>query len=107
MPSPAERVAVTESMNHDLNRVSVRFDLLGMKLIAVNIKTMIVSRLQTVHPQLIQLTMGGTVLKESADRFILGVMFDAKMTFENHLRSISSAAAQRLGIKKKVLANIS
>ena len=30
-----------------------------------------------------------------------GVTFDAKMTFEKHLRSVSSAAAQRLGIMRK------
>ena len=31
-PSPAEREAVAESMNRDLNSVSVWCDLLGMKL---------------------------------------------------------------------------
>ena len=30
-----------------------------------------------------------------------GVTFDGKMTFEKHLRSVSSAAAQRLGIMRK------
>ena len=44
------------------------------------------------------LTLDGTVLKTSADLVILGVTFDAKMTFEKHLCSVSSAAAQRLGI---------
>ena len=38
---------------------------------------------------------------ESADLVILRVTFDAKMTFEKHLRSVSSAAAQRLGIVRK------
>ena len=47
------------------------------------------------------LTLYVTVLKESADLVILGVTFDATMTFEKHLRSVSSAAAQRLGIMKK------
>ena len=37
---------------------------------------------------------------ESADLVILGVPFDAKMTFEKHLRSVSSAATQRLGIMR-------
>ena len=41
------------------------------------------------------------MLKESADLVILGVTFDAKVTFEKHLRSVSSAAAQRLGIMRK------
>ena len=39
--------------------------------------------------------------KESADLVILGVTFDAKMTFEKHLRAVSSAAAQRLGNMRK------
>ena len=47
------------------------------------------------------MTLDGTVLKESADLVILGVTFDAKMTFEKHLRSVSSASAQKLGIMRK------
>ena len=72
-----------------------------MKLNTSKTKTMIVSRSRTVHPQLTPLTLDGTVLNDSADLVILGVTFDAKMTFEKHLRSISSAAAQRLGITRK------
>ena len=47
--SPGERVAVSESMNRDLNRASEWFDLWGMKLNASKTKTMIVSRSCTVH----------------------------------------------------------
>ena len=72
-----------------------------MKLNAGKTKTMIVSRSYIVHPQLTPFTLGGTVLKESADLVILGVMFDAKMTFEKHLCHISSTAAKRLGIMRK------
>ena len=72
-----------------------------MKRNASKTKTMIVSRSRTVHPQLTPLTLNGTVLKESADLVILGVTFDAKMAFERHLRSGSSAVAQRLGIMRK------
>ena len=82
VPSPAERVAVTESMNRDLNRVSVSCDLWEIKLNAGKTKTMIVSRSGTVHPQLTPLTLGGTVLMVSAYLAVLGVTFDAKMTFE-------------------------
>ena len=101
IPSLGERVDVSESMNRDLNRVSVWCNLCGMKLNASKTKTMIVSSSSTVHPQLTPLTRDGTVLKESADHFILGVTFDAKMTFEKHLRSVSSASPQRLGIMRK------
>ena len=36
--------------------------------------------------------------------FILGMTFDSNMTFEKHLRSVSRAASQRLGIKKSSMA---
>ena len=101
MPSPGERLAVSEYMNRDLNRVSVWCNLWGMKLNTSKTKTMIVTRSRTVHPQLTPLTLDGTVLEESADLVILGVMFDGKMTVEKHLRSVSSAAPQRLGIMRK------
>ena len=61
-------------------------------------KTMIVSRSRTTHPQPPPLTIDGTVLKESVDLDILGVTFDSKLTFEKHLRSVSRAGSQRLGI---------
>ena len=72
-----------------------------MKLTASKTKTMRVSRSCTVHPLLTPVTLDGTVLKKSADLVILGVTFDVKMTVEKHLRSVSSAAAQKLGILRK------
>ena len=90
------RSAVSESINRYLRRVSVWCNLWGMKLNASKTKTMIVSRSRTVHPQLTPLTLDRAVLKESADLGLLGVTFDGKMTFEKHLRSVSSAAAQSL-----------
>ena len=77
-----------------------------MKLNASKTKTMIVTRSRTVHPQLTPLTLDGTVLKESADLVILGVTFDAKKTFEKHLRAVSSVAVQTW-YHEKVLASIS
>ena len=101
VPSPGLRVAVAESLIRDLGRVSEWCDLLGMKLNASKTKTMIVTRSRTMHPQSRPLTIGRTVLKESDDLVILGVTFDSKMTFEKHLRSVSRAASQRLGILRK------
>ena len=54
-----------------------------------------------MHPQSPPLTIGGTVLKESDDLVILRVTFDSKMNFDKHLRSVSRAASQRLGILRK------
>ena len=62
---------------------------------------MIVSRSSTMHPQSPPLTIDGTVLKESDDLDILVVRFDSKLTSEKHLRSVSRAASQRLGILRK------
>ena len=64
-------------------------------------KTMIVSRSRTMHPQSPPLTIGGTVLNESDDLVILGVTFDSKLIFEKHIRLVSRAASQRLGILRK------
>ena len=52
VPSPGERVAVSDTMNRDLYRVSVWCNLWGMKLNASKTKTMIVQSSRTVHPQL-------------------------------------------------------
>ena len=48
VPSPGARVTVVESLNRDLVRVNSWCDL---KLNASKTKTMIVSRLRTMHPQ--------------------------------------------------------
>ena len=72
-----------------------------MRFNATKTKTMIVSRSRTMHPQSPPLTIGRTVLKESDDLVILGVKFDSKITFEKHLRTVSTAASQRLGISRK------
>ena len=92
VPSTGAQVTVAESLNRDL---------WGMKLNASKTKTMIVSRSRTMHPQSPPLTIDGTVLKESDYLDILGVTFDSKLTFEKHLRSVSRAASQRLGILRK------
>ena len=101
MPSPVLRVAVAESLSRDLVKVNEWCHLWGMKLNASQTKTMIVTRSRTMHLHSPTLTIGGTVLKESADLVILGVTFDSKMTFEKHLCSVSRAASKRLCILRK------
>ena len=88
-------------MIRELGRVSEWCDLLGMKLNENKTKTMIVSRSSAMLPQLPPLTTGVTVLKESDDLVILGGTFDSTLTFEKHLRLVSRAASQRLGILSK------
>ena len=50
VPSPTERVAVTESMNRDLNRVSVLCGPWEMKLNVSKTKTILVSRSSSSSP---------------------------------------------------------
>ena len=76
-------------------------DLWGKKLNASKTKIMMVSKSCTMHPQSPASTIGRTVLKESDDLVILGVIFDSKMTFEKHLHSVSRAAYQWLGFLRK------
>ena len=68
---------------------------------------MIVSRSCTVYPQLTPLTLDGTVLGESGDLVILGVTFDAKMTFEKHLRLCCQCCSSEVWYHEKVLAGVS
>ena len=81
VPSPGARVTVAESLNRDLIRVNTWCDLWGMKLNVSKTKTVIVSRSRTMHPQSPPLTIDGSVLKESDNLDILGVIFDSKLTF--------------------------
>ena len=97
-PSTGIRVAVAESLIHDLGRVSEWCDLWGIKLNASKTKTMIVTRSPTMYPQSPPLIIGETVLKKSDDLVILKVTFDSMMTFEKHLLLVSRAASQRFGI---------
>ena len=95
-------------MNRDLNRVSVWCNLWRMKLNGSKTKTMILSRSRAVHPQFTTLTLYGTVLKESADLAVLGVMFDAKMTFGKHLNSFCfQCCSSEAWYHEKVLVGIS
>ena len=48
--SPGERIVVSESMNRDINKISVWCDQWRMKPSASKTKTMIVSSSRTVHP---------------------------------------------------------
>ena len=82
-------------------KVSEWCDLRVMKLNARKTKTIIVSMSCTMHLQSPKLTIGRSVLKESDDHDILGMIFDSKMTLERHLRPVTSAASQRLVILRK------
>ena len=67
VPSPGDRVTVAESLIRNLGRLSEWCDLWGMKLNASKTKTMIISRLCTMHAKSGPLGISRTVLKDSDD----------------------------------------
>ena len=73
-------------------------DICRMKLNST--KTMIVSRSRTMHLQSLP-SIGRIVLMESDAIDVLGATFDAKITFEKNLCSVSTEASQRIGILNK------
>ena len=82
-------------------------DLCGMKLNAGKTKAMIVSRSSTIHPNSSRLTLGRTVLMESANIVTLGVTFDAKIIFETHPRSVYFQSCSSVAwYHERVLASI-
>ena len=99
VPSSGVRVTVAGSLIRDLGRVCEWWNLWGMKFNANKTKTMIVSKPRLKHPQ--SPTLSGTVLKESDAVAILGLTFYSKIIFEKHLRFVSRAASQRLGMLRK------
>ena len=95
MRSPGLRVTVAESLILNLSKISEWCNHCGIKLNMSKTKTMIDFRSSAMHPQSPPLTIGGTVLVESDDLVILRVTFDSKMTFEEHLPSVSRADSHR------------
>ena len=100
VPPPGVRVAVAESLIRDFGRVSKWCDLWGMKLNASKTKTDSFEVSHNASP-VTPINYWRNCTEGVCDLVILGVTFDSKITFENHLRSVSRAASQRLGILRK------
>ena len=48
-----------------------------------------------------ELTLDDIALKETSELIILAYTFDTKLTFERHVRSVSSSASQRIGVLRR------
>ena len=101
IPSPDERQLVSDSLNRDLTKISEWCRLWGMKLNPTKTQSMIVSRSRTLYPEHPDLLLNNVVLNTCNSFKILGVLFDSKFTFEQHVRSISSSVAQKIGLLRK------
>ena len=101
VPSPDMRHSVSESLNRDLVKINKWCKQWGMKMNPRKTQSMIVSRSRTVNPLHPDLFIDGVPLTTNTSFKILGVIFDSKLTFELHLRSMSKSIAQKLGLLRK------
>ena len=98
---PAQRPESTMALNRDLQRIADWCSLWKMTLNPSKSMLMTVSRSRTPQPCFGNVLISGVRLPHQDTLKILGVTFDCKFTFERHIRSIVSAASQRLGILRK------
>ena len=103
VPSPDLRPSVSESLNRDLKKINDWCKRWGMKLNPRKTQSMIVSRSRTVNPLHPELLIDNVPLTTDDSFKILGVNFDSKFTFEQHLRAMSKSVSQKLGLLRKSL----
>ena len=72
-----------------------------MKLNTSKSKSCCFSRSHTLLPPHGDLCLDGSVLTSCDELKILGVMFDQKLTFEHHIRSLVNSASRKLGLMRK------
>ena len=101
VPSPEDRVIVSQSFDRDLARIQSWCNQWAMQLNIQKSKSMIVSRSRTIRPSFPVLLLHGVALEESTSLRILGVTLDPKLTFECHLREVSRSAFSKLGIMRR------
>ena len=72
-----------------------------MKLNPNKTQSMIVSRSETELPAHADLIIDNVILEKKNSFKILGILFDSKFTFEQHIRSMSSSVSQKIGLLRK------
>ena len=65
-------------------------------------KALVISTARTVSPPHVDLVLSGVYIRSSPNLDILGVKFDSKLTFKDHVRGIVSRVSRRIGILRLV-----
>ena len=99
---PADRPAVAASLHRDLAKIQEWCRHWCMIMNPNKTKALVVSRSKTVNPPMGDLVLSGVSICASPNLDILGVKFDSRLTFENHVRGIVSLVSQRDGILRLV-----
>ncbi|KAK3894304.1 hypothetical protein Pcinc_001927 [Petrolisthes cinctipes] len=106
IPSPGSRIEVAASLSRDLAKITSWCELWGMKLNAKKTHSMIISRSRTLVPPHPCLHISGEQIEDVTGLHLLGVTLDPKLTFERHIRSLSSTIAQKIGLLRKCFKNL-
>ena len=85
---PEDRPAVAASLNKDMARIQEWCSHWCMILNPNKIKALVFSRSRTVSPPHGDLVLPGVSIRASPNLAILGMKFDSKLTFEDHMRGI-------------------
>ena len=101
IPSPRDRLSVAWSLIRDLIKLQAWCIAWGMMLNLSKTKAMLMSRSRTLLPAHPDISIGNVVLENVIELRILGMILDAKLTFERHLGSVLTSAAQKIGILRQ------
>ena len=99
--SPRDRPEVVASVNNDLRTINIWCIDWGMSLNLKKTHAMVASRSRTLDPPFTPITLEGVIVKVDCSLTILGVTFDQKLSFESHLRTLTTRLSQQLGVLRK------
>lgn len=95
---PASRPDVEASLLRDLNAIQLWCANWGMLLNPGKTKSLVISRSRAVVPPHASLSLNGVRIEDHGVLRILGVDFDSKLTFEEHIRGMVSSIARKIGL---------
>ena len=101
VPSPADRSTVAAMLNNDLYKISSWCEQWGMKLNPSKSHSMIISRSRVALPEHPDIVVGSDVVPMCTSIRLLGVTLDSKLTFESHLRTLSTSISRHIGLLRK------
>ena len=88
----------------NLVRLQAWWSLWGMLLSLIKTKAMLISRSRKAYPEHPVISIDNIVLDNVRELKILGVIFDSKLTFETHVRTMVTSVAQKIGILRRAWA---
>ena len=91
---PADGLAVAASLIRDLTRIQEWCNHWCMIMNHNKTRALVVSRSKTVNPPHRDLVLSGVSICASPNHDILGVKFDSRLTFEDHVRGTVARVSQ-------------